>query len=72
VAAAQASPLKRERIADSMANKVRDQPGEHNRSLRGALAGQIKHSVPPRSWQKEREQAWKRAAAESADRKKGE
>jgi AbrB family looped-hinge helix DNA binding protein len=50
--------------------EIRFYPPEHNRSLQGALAGQIKRSVPPGSWRKERDRAWSRAVADSAKRKK--
>jgi len=43
---------------------------EHNRSLRGVLAGSTYRSVSQQDWQRAREDAWGRAIAEDADRKK--
>jgi hypothetical protein len=50
--------------------EIRFYPPEHRQSLHGALADQIQRSVSPRSWQREREHAWSRAAADRAERKK--
>ncbi|HVT60221.1 MAG TPA: AbrB/MazE/SpoVT family DNA-binding domain-containing protein [Thermoanaerobaculia bacterium] len=50
--------------------EIRFYPPDHNRSLRGVLAGKIKRSVPTRSWQRAREEAWNHAVRESNDSKK--
>ena len=50
--------------------EIRFYPPEHNRSLRGVLAGQIQRTLSPQDWQRAREEAWSHAAAESADLKK--
>jgi len=51
--------------------EIRFYPPEHDRSLRGALAGEIQRAVPLRSWRKQREDAWRQAANESFDPKQG-
>lgn len=38
-------------------------PPPHRRSLRGALAGQIRRSVPAEAWEEAREQAWRGAVS---------
>jgi len=43
--------------------EIRFFPPEHNRSLRGVLAGEIRRSVPVREWREKREDAWSRAVS---------
>ncbi|HEV7517805.1 MAG TPA: AbrB/MazE/SpoVT family DNA-binding domain-containing protein [Thermoanaerobaculia bacterium] len=46
--------------------EIRFFPPEHNRSLRGVLAGRIQRTLSQQDWQKACEEAWSHAAAESA------
>jgi AbrB family looped-hinge helix DNA binding protein len=50
--------------------EIRFYPPEHDRSLRGALAGEIRRSVPAREWREQREDAWRRAASRKVAREK--
>ncbi len=50
--------------------EIRFHPPEHERSLRGALAGKIGRSVPARSWREAKEAAWKEAVGVPADPEK--
>jgi bifunctional DNA-binding transcriptional regulator/antitoxin component of YhaV-PrlF toxin-antitoxin module len=43
--------------------EIRFYPPEHDRSLRGVLAGEIRRSVPAREWREKREDSWRRAAS---------
>jgi hypothetical protein len=53
--------------------KVVGQEGqEHSRSLRGVLAGEIKRSLPQRSWRRALEAAWRNAVVGKADGKKAD
>ena len=38
--------------------EVRFLPPEHDRSLRGALASYVEHTLPPEEWAEERAKAW--------------
>lgn len=43
--------------------EIRFLPPEHDRSLRGALAGYVQHSVSQEKWEQARQQAWSDATA---------
>ena len=43
--------------------EIRFLPPEHDRSLRGALAGYVQRSVPEEEWEQARQQAWSDATA---------
>jgi len=47
--------------------EIRFYPPEHHRSLRGVLAGRIDGSVPPGSWGRQREEAWRQSVGERVD-----
>jgi AbrB family looped-hinge helix DNA binding protein len=50
--------------------EIRFYPPEHNRSLKGILAGYLRRSISEEEWPRAREEAWAQAAAE--DWRKGE
>jgi AbrB family looped-hinge helix DNA binding protein len=43
--------------------EIRFLPPEHDRSLRGVLAADIRRSVPAREWREKREDSWRWAAS---------
>ncbi len=47
-----------QRIVGGDRVEVRFYPAEHDRSLRGALAGQIERSIPPDRFDQARQDAW--------------
>ena len=50
--------------------EIRFYPPEHNRSLKGILAGHLRRTISEEEWPKAREEAWAQAIAE--DWRKGE
>jgi len=51
--------------------EIRFYPPEHQRSLRGLLAGRIQRSLSQQDWQEAKEKAWKQAIAKGDRRNTG-
>lgn len=49
--------------------EIRFHPPEHDRSLRGALAGAAKRSVTPGEWRELKERAWSEASQSNEEQK---